>query len=97
MWPEWLKLPNWMSSEAPDETKQCPVPVPDDPKQPPGPDWVWRGEPGSDKGSWYNPGTGESMHPDLNHPEPVGPHWDYTDPSGKQWRVDPGSGMMTPK
>lgn len=99
IWPQWFSWPNWVSSESADETKQCPVPVPEDPKQAPGPEWEWRGkgEPGSDKGSWFNPGTGESMHPDLNHPDPVGPHWDYTDPSGKQWRVDPGSGTMTPK
>jgi RHS repeat-associated protein len=97
--PDWLKWPTGMNAESSDDTKQCPVPVPADPKDPPGPDWEWRGkgDPGTDKGSWYNPGTGESMHPDLKHPEPVGPHWDYTDPSGKQWRVDPGSGMMTPK
>jgi RHS repeat-associated protein len=48
-------------------------PVFDDPRQSPGPDWEWRAE-----GNWYNPKTRESLHPDLDHPAPVGPHWDYT-------------------
>jgi hypothetical protein len=51
----------------------------------------WKGEPGSAPGSkdgnWYNPKTGESLRPDLNHPDPIGPHWDYKDPSGKWWRI----------
>ena len=38
----------------------------------------WRGQPestpGSAQGNYYNPSTGESFHPDLNHPEPIGPH-----------------------
>ena len=51
----------------------------------------WKGKPGSTPGSkdgnWYNPKTGESLRPDLNHPNPIGPHWDYKDPSGKWWRI----------
>ena len=51
----------------------------------------WRGKPGSTPGSkggnWYNPKTGESLRPDLNHPKPIGPHWDYKDPTGKWWRI----------
>ena len=31
---------------------------------------------GGDKGAWVNPNTGDSLHPDLNHPMPIGPHWD---------------------
>ena len=53
----------------------------DDPTQAPGPDWEWRG---GDKGSWYNPKTGETLRPDLNHPEPIKPHWDYKTPD-KTW------------
>jgi RHS repeat-associated protein len=53
--------------------------------------FVWKGRlgstPGSKDGNWYNPKTGESLRPDLNHPEPIGPHWDYKDPSGKWWRI----------
>jgi YD repeat-containing protein len=69
-----------------------------DPSQSPGPDWQWRGPgaPGSEEGAWYNPGTGESLHPDLNHPAPIGPHWDYVDPNGQGWRVYP-DGRMEPK
>jgi len=51
----------------------------------------WKGKPGSTPGSkdgnWYNPKTGESLRPDLNHPDPIGPHWDYKDPSGQWWRI----------
>lgn len=75
-----------------------PIP-PEDPSQPPGPGWEWRGNgpPGSNQGSWYNPKTGESLHPDLNHPPPIGPHWDYTDPAGNQYRIPPGGGPPVPK
>jgi hypothetical protein len=51
----------------------------------------WKGKPGSTPGSkdgnWYNPKTGESLRPDLDHPDPIGPHWDYKDPSGNWWRI----------
>jgi hypothetical protein len=60
----------------------------------------WKGKPGSIPGSkdgnWYNPKTGESLRPDLNHPKPIGPHWDYKDPSGKWWRIFP-DGSNVPK
>ena len=44
----------------------------------PGDDFEWRGQLpiGGDKGAWVNPNTGDSLHPDLNHPMPIGPHWD---------------------
>jgi len=35
------------------------------------------------RGSWYNSKSGESLHSDLEHPDPIGPHWDYTDPNGR--------------
>ena len=60
----------------------------------------WKGKPGSTPGSkdgnWYNPKTGESLRPDLNHPDPIGPHWDYKDPSGNWWRIFP-DGSNVPK
>ena len=64
----------------------------------PGPDWVWRGKPpaGGDKGAWYNPNTGETLHPDLVHGPPVGPHWDYIAPDGNQFRLFP-DGRVEPK
>jgi RHS repeat-associated protein len=73
-------------------------PLPDDPSQPPGKDWEWRGKgpQGSSEGNWYNPKTGESLHPDLSHAGPEGPHWDYKDPNGEWWRVGT-DGTMTPK
>lgn len=63
-----------------------------------GPGWVWRGKPpvGGDKGAWYNPNTGETLHPDLGHGPPVGPHWDYIAPDGNQFRLFP-DGRVEPK
>jgi hypothetical protein len=71
---------------------------PANPAQSPGPGWEWRGNgpPGSSQGSWYNPSTGESLHPDLSHPDPIGPHWDYRDPSGNDFRIFP-DGSAQPK
>lgn len=69
-----------------------------DPSKSPGSGWEWRGkgEPGSSQGSWYNPKTKESLHPDLNHPGPIGPHWDYKAPDGKNFRLNP-DGSLIPK
>lgn len=73
---------------------------PTDPTQPPGPGFEWRGAPGSTPGSpngnWYNPNTGESLRPDMSHPEPIGPHYDYRAPSGDWYRWFP-NGNMAPK
>ncbi len=46
---------------------------PSDPSQSPGEGWEWRGKdpPGGKRGGWYNPGTGERLHPDLDHPAPI--------------------------
>ena len=57
----------------------------------PGKGFEWRGngDPSSGKGSWYNPKTGEILHPDLSHGEPIGPHWDYTSPTGEMYRWFP--------
>jgi len=65
--------------------------LPNDPSQSPGPGWEWRGkgQPGGDQGAWYNPEKDWSLHPDLDHPDPIGPHWDWVDENGKQWRVFP--------
>jgi RHS repeat-associated protein len=61
-----------------------------DPSVSPGEGFEWRGkgEPGSIEGSWYNPVTGESLYPDLNHPSPIKPHWDYKDPNGGKARLN---------
>jgi RHS repeat-associated protein len=70
----------------------------DDPAQSPGEGWEWRGNGpgGSSQGSWYNPTTDESLHPDLDHPGPIGPHYDYTAPDGATYRIYP-NGTMAPK
>lgn len=61
----------------------------DGPTVAPGEGYEWRGKKpiGGDKGAWVNPSTGEQWHPDLNHPNPKGPHWDYTDIFGIIWSV----------
>jgi RHS repeat-associated protein len=71
-----------------------PDPSPTAPFGKPGPDYEWRGP--KDKGSWYNPKTGEYWRPDPHHGPPHGPHWDYRDPDGNEWRVYP-DGRVEPK
>ena len=53
-----------------------------DPKKPPtnpdGKKWDWHGPdaPGGDRGAWVNPDDpDQSVHPDIDHPPPVGPNW----------------------
>ena len=75
------------------------IPYPgNDPTVSPGEGFEWRGrgEPGSGRGSWHNPNTGVSLHPDLNHPPPIGPHWDHQDADGNRSRVMP-DGTIVPK
>ena len=69
----------------------------DDPTTPPEEGMEWRGQKpvGGDKGSWYDPKTGKSWHPDLNHQPPIGPHWDYTHGKGQpSWRVFPDGSIL---
>ena len=63
----------------------------DNPSKSPGKGFEWRGKssPKDGKGNWYNPKTGEKWNSDLNHGEPIGPHWDYTDSNGNKYRVFP--------
>ncbi len=44
-----------------------------------------RGPPGSWEGNWVKGkgDTQESLHPDLDHAPPIGPHWDYSGPGFK--------------
>lgn len=76
-----------------------PVPWYTDPTRAPGPEWVWRGRPGSlpgDKnGNWYNPKTGDSLHPDFDHPPGIDPHWDYK--NNGNWYRWFGPNKMEPK
>ncbi|MEP6650819.1 MAG: polymorphic toxin type 37 domain-containing protein [Lapillicoccus sp.] len=60
-----------------------------DPSVAPGPGWEWRGQgaPGSDRGAWYNPTTRETLHPDLEHGQPIGPHYDWRSPDGYFYRI----------
>jgi RHS repeat-associated protein len=70
----------------------------ENPSKPPGPGWEWRGKgpPGSGEGSWYKPGTGESLHPDPDT-ETHGEHQDYEPKDGSgDSRIYP-DGRMEPK
>ena len=70
-----------------------------DPTKAPGENFEWRGkgDPSTGKGAWVNSKTGETLHPDLNHGDPYGPHWDYNYPGGGNgFRIYP-DGSMTPK
>jgi RHS repeat-associated protein len=62
-------------------------------------EWKGRGPPGSAQGKWVRgpKDTQESLHPDLHHPEPIGPHWDYQGPGfPKGARIYP-DGTWSPK
>jgi len=53
-------------------------------------EWKGRGLPGSSIGAWHNPETGENFHPDFDHGDPYGPHWDYVpDKDYKGYRLFP--------
>ena len=80
-------------NEAEPEPPDVTYPGDDASKAPEGTEWKGKGKQGSDRGNYHNPETGESWHPDLDHPEPVGPHWDYRDPSGTWWRIGPGGNI----
>ncbi len=69
-----------------------------DPTKPPGEGWEWKGNGpvGSKEGAWFNPDTRESLHPDIGHGEPQGPHYDYKAPDGSQYRLYP-DGRLEPK
>jgi RHS repeat-associated protein len=87
---ETFPVQSWLMSRRPKKqhgpiSPSAPKP-PLNPADPPGPGWNWDN---SDGGKWVNPGTGEELHPDLNHQPPIGPHWDYTDPAGQHWRIFP--------
>ena len=75
-----------------------------DPSQPPvgrdGQAWVWHGldAQGGKRGGYVNPAKPyQSVHADLGHGEPHGPHWDYTDrETGRMCRLFP-DGTVRPK
>ena len=99
------KIPRAQQNYPPLDRPSLPDP-PIDPTKPPGPDWIWQGRPGSKpggpQGSWWNPKTGESLHPDFDHPgDAIKPHWDWMPPprspnadKGYRWYRD---GTLEPK
>jgi DNA-binding CsgD family transcriptional regulator len=38
-------------------------------------------------GNYWNPKTRESLRPDLDHPPPIGPHWDWRRRPDNWWRI----------
>lgn len=46
-------------------------------------EWEGKDEPGGRRGAWCYRKKKQSLHPDLNHPGNVKPHWDYDGPEGK--------------
>jgi hypothetical protein len=86
--PFWLRVPR----TPPEELMRIPKSYTD----PPGPGWERRGKGpiGSEEEAWYNPKTGESLHPNPFHPPPIPPHWDYIDPGGMKWRVFPDGQVL---
>ena len=62
-----------------------------DPTKSPGEGFEWRGKstPDESKGNWYNTNTKERWNADLDHGDPIGPHWDYTDANGNKYRIFP--------
>jgi hypothetical protein len=62
-------------------------------------EWKGKGPPGSAQGQWVRgpKDTQESLHPDLYHPEPVGPHWDYEGPGFPKGARIYSDGTWSPK
>ena len=62
-----------------------------DPTVPPRENLEWRGQLpiGGSLGAWFDSQTRESWHPDLEHQEPKGPHWDYIDANQNIWSIFP--------
>lgn len=101
----WQGITGWFANESNEKETGChdaqgkPGWPGDDPSKAPS-GTEWKGKPGSIPGSkdgnYHNPDTKESYRPDLDHGEPIGPHWDYRDPSGGWNRIFP-DGRVEPK
>jgi len=52
--------------------------------------------PGGPRGGWYNPEKNWTLHPDMDHPEPIGPHWDWIDEDGNKFRITPQAPPIDP-
>jgi hypothetical protein len=40
-------------------------------------------------GNWVNDKTGQKLHPDLDHPDPKGPHWGLQQPDNEKFDIFP--------
>lgn len=78
-------------SEDNDNAPDVEYPGDDPTVAPKGYEWRGKGPQGSKQGNYYNQNGKKSLHPDLDHPGDIGPHWDYNyKGSGtKGWRIYP--------
>jgi RHS repeat-associated protein len=61
-----------------------------DPSISPGKSWIWKGTgpPGTSRGSWFSPSTGESLHPDFNNPKHhIHYDFNYRGSGSNGWRI----------
>jgi RHS repeat-associated protein len=76
------------------------IPTGWDGKTTPAPGWTWAGPdaPGGKNGAWVSPDGSQSLHPDFDHPAPIGPHvdWNIKRPQKERWRIFP-DGTCRPK
>ena len=79
------------------ETPNVTYPGDDPAKAPDGYEWRGPDEQGGERGGYANPDGKDSWHPDLSHPDEIGPHWDYNDGLGNKWRVYPDRIIYVPK
>ena len=70
------KTPRFNGKELGRDPSQCPEE---------GFEWRGKGSPESGKGNWINQETGESLHPDHNHPPGKNPHWGYINSAGEKY------------
>jgi len=84
--------PGFLPRSLPDDFPQ----LPKSGSQCPGDGWEWRGPdaPGGPRGAWYNAEQRWTLHPDLEHPQPIGPHWDWVDENKAQYRLTPQSPVV---
>ena len=80
---------SFVAEEAETDVPDVTYPGDNPEEAPDGYEWKGKGKQGSKGGNYYNEQTGESLHPDLNHPEGIDPHWDYNYRGSrvKGWRI----------
>ena len=96
------KLSNVILNNSADKpvAPQPALPAGWDGSTPPAPGCGWSGPdaPGGENGAWVSPDGSQSLHPDFDHPAPIGPHvdWNIKRPKKQRWRIFP-DGSCKPK